>query len=78
MVPDGAKRVMVVGDFTDWQQHGIPMQKNSGGIWTASVALTPGTHRYRYIVDGEWWDEPACESRAPNPFGSQDMIRKAA
>jgi 1,4-alpha-glucan branching enzyme len=75
--PD-AKSVVLAGDFTDWTQHGIPMQKDLNGIWTASVALAPGTHRYRFLVDGEWWDDPACKDRTPNPFGTEDMLREAA
>jgi 1,4-alpha-glucan branching enzyme len=77
-VAPAARSVVLVGDFTSWRQHGIPMQRDSNGIWTASVALAPGAHRYRFIADGEWRDDPACASRAPNPFGSQDMIRQAA
>ena len=45
--------VMLVGDFTQWQQKGIPMRKSKDGVWTASVELTPGQHHYRFIVDGE-------------------------
>jgi 1,4-alpha-glucan branching enzyme len=73
-----AKSVLLVGEFTDWHQHGIPMQKDSNGTWTANVALSPGTHRYRFIVDGQWRDDPECKSRVPNPFGTEDMLREAA
>ncbi len=74
----GAKVVVLVGDFTDWHQRGIPMQKDRNGVWTASVELTPGTHRYRFIVDGEWRDDPQCKSRVSDPFGGEDMLREAA
>ena len=77
-VAPSAKSVLLVGDFTRWSQKGIPMKKDSSGIWSVSVSLAPGTHRYRYIVDGQWQDDPACKSRAPNPFGSEDMLRQAA
>jgi len=73
-----AKTVLLVGVFTNWHKRGIPMQMDGNGIWTATVALTPGTHRYRFIVDGEWRDDPRCKSRAPNPFGGEDMLREAA
>jgi hypothetical protein len=42
------------------------------------VALTPGEHHYRFIVDGEWRDDPQCPLHVPNPFGSQDMVSKIA
>jgi 1,4-alpha-glucan branching enzyme len=73
-----AKTVLLVGEFTDWHQRGIPMQKDRNGAWTATVALPPGPHRYRFIVDGEWRDDPECKLRVPNPFGTQDMLREAA
>ena len=74
----GAVSVLLVGDFTHWQKSGIPMRKDKNGVWEASVPLTPGKHSYRFIVDGEWRDDPECKVRVPNPFGSQDMIREAA
>jgi 1,4-alpha-glucan branching enzyme len=74
----GATSVMLVGDFTHWQQRGIPMRQDKNGHWTATVDLKPGRHAYRFIVDGEWRDDPECTLRVPNPFGTQDMIREAA
>lgn len=68
--------VQLVGDFTHWQEQPISLRKESGGVWSTSVELPPGTHRYRFLVDGEWRDDPDCTLRVPNPFGSQDMARK--
>ena len=72
----GAMSVLLVGDFSHWQQRGIPMQKGKDGIWVATVTLPPGKHTYRFIVDGEWRDDPECTLRVPNPYGSQDMVRQ--
>jgi 1,4-alpha-glucan branching enzyme len=74
----GATSVLLVGDFTHWQQQGIPMYQDKSGVWTTTIKLTPGKHTYRFIVDGEWRDDPECTLRAPNAFGGQDMIREAA
>ena len=73
-----AMSVLLVGDFTHWQQRGIPMQKGKDGIWMATVSLPPGKHNYRFIVDGEWQDDPECTVRVPNPFGGHDMVREVA
>jgi 1,4-alpha-glucan branching enzyme len=70
--------VQLVGDFTYWQEHPISLKKEAGGIWHASVELPPGTHHYRFMVDGEWRDDPVCTLRIPNAFGGQDMMRKVA
>ncbi len=71
-----ATSVILVGDFTHWQQRGIPMQRGRDGVWSTAVELTPGKHTYRFIVDGEWRDDPECAVRVPNPFGSEDMVRQ--
>ena len=75
--PD-AMSVQLVGDFTNWQEHPVNLQKSAGGVWQAIVNLPPGTHHYRFLVDGEWRDDPECALRAPNPFGSHDMMRQVA
>jgi 1,4-alpha-glucan branching enzyme len=73
--PDAAS-VLLVGDFTHWQKRGIPMRKGKDGIWAATVELPPGKHTYRFLVDGDWRDDPDCTLRVPNPYGSQDMVRQ--
>jgi 1,4-alpha-glucan branching enzyme len=74
----GATSVLLVGDFTRWQQQPIPMQRDHDGIWRAEVDLPPGKYSYRFIVDSEWRDDPDCTLRIPNPFGGHDMVREAA
>lgn len=73
-----ARSVQLAGDFTQWQQKPVNMQKGQDGIWRASVELAPGPHHYRFLVDGEWRDDPECAMHAPNPFGSQDAVLQVA
>ena len=73
-----AHSVLLAGDFTNWQQGAIPLQRRDGGQWMTTVGIQPGEHHYRFIVDGEWCDDPQCTLRAPNPFGSQDMVANVA
>ena len=73
-----AKSVQLVGDFTQWQEHPINLEKGAGGVWRTVVPLPPGTHYYRFLVDGEWRDDPECTLRAPNPFGGENMTRQVA
>ena len=69
-----ASSVILVGDFTHWQKNPISLRKQPDGIWRATVSLAPGEHRYRFLVDGEWRDDPECKLQIPNPFGSQDSV----
>jgi 1,4-alpha-glucan branching enzyme len=71
-----AMTVMLVGDFTHWQENPIQLKKASDGVWSVAVELTPGAHYYRFIVDGQWCEDPACALRAPNPYGSQNSVRQ--
>lgn len=73
--PD-ATRVLLAGDFTHWQERAIPMRRGRDGIWILSLDLAPGTYHYRFMVDGEWQDDPECTLRVENPYGSQNMVRQ--
>jgi 1,4-alpha-glucan branching enzyme len=73
-----AMSVQLVGDFTQWQERPINLQKGAGGVWRTAVQLPPGTHHYRFLVDGEWRDDPECTLRTPNPFGGENMTRQVA
>ena len=73
-----AVKVQLVGDFTQWQERPINLQKESDGTWKATVILPPGTHQYKFVVDGNWCDDPDCKQRSPNPFGGENMMRRVA
>ncbi|MBI5210732.1 MAG: hypothetical protein HY927_12240 [Elusimicrobia bacterium] len=47
-----AKAVLLAGDFTRWEDGGMPMHKRSGGIWELLVPLPAGRYRYLFLVDG--------------------------
>jgi len=73
-----AMSVQLVGGFTHWQEKPIAMKKERGGVWKIALELPPGTHHYRFLVDGQWRDDPECTVRVPNPFGGQDAVRQVA
>jgi len=76
LVEPGAMHVKLVGDFTGWEQDPIELKKQKDGTWKATVSLEPGGHEYRYLVDGQWRDDPQCQSRRPNPFGESNCVRE--
>jgi 1,4-alpha-glucan branching enzyme len=47
--------VSVVGDFNGWQpgQHELKPRRN--GTRSVSVALMPGSYRFRYLATGGLW-----------------------
>lgn len=73
-----AMSVQLVGDFTHWQNRPVSMHKGADGVWRTSIELAPGTHHYRFLVDGQWRDDPECALHVPNPYGSEDAGRQVA
>jgi 1,4-alpha-glucan branching enzyme len=70
----GATSVLLAGDFTTWLKQPVALHQESSGLWKTSVSLAPGTYHYRFVVDGEWKDDPDCKLRVQNPFGSQNDV----
>ena len=69
-----AQSVMVVGDFTGWQQAPVELKKDKAGVWKKTILLPPGRYEYRLLVDGEWRDDPNCSQRHPNQFGGDNCV----
>lgn len=73
-----AMSVQLVGDFTHWQESPINLRKEADGVWRTTVELEPGVHHYRFLVDGQWRDDPECSMHVANPYGGENMVRKVA
>jgi 1,4-alpha-glucan branching enzyme len=69
-----AKSVRVSGSFCDWQTQSHALKRDKAGVWRATLSLPPGTHEYRFLVDGQWHDDPKCRDRIPNPFGTENCL----
>jgi len=69
-----ARDVFLAGSFNGWDPRAHPMQRDAFGDWSLELALPPGDHRYRLIVDGEWCDDPSAQRLVANPYGSFDAI----
>jgi len=69
-----AKSVKLAADFTDWEKSPLDLDKIADGVWHAAVLLPPGHHSYRFIVDGQWCDDPLSILRMPNPFGTVKAV----
>jgi hypothetical protein len=71
-----ASTVALCGEFNQWSAEDIRLQRGSDGCWRATVALEPGhSYRYRYLLDGERWENAWQADRyAPNSFGGDDSV----
>jgi chromosome partitioning protein len=70
--PD-AERVQLAGDFNNWALDGNEMEA-MGGVWKKVLRLPPGRYRYRYVVDGQWQNDPLNAAIEPSPYGGDDSI----
>ena len=70
----GAQRVCIAGSFNDWHPSVTPMICLSDGKWAKELSLAPGRYEYRFVVDGEWVDDPAATELIPNPFGTPNAV----
>jgi len=68
-----AKKVFLVGDFNKWDQKSHPLRKLKG-VWKISLALKPGEYKFKYLVDGNWQNDPAAHKYSTSPFGGDDSI----
>ena len=71
--PD-ARQVEVVGDFTGWTQRPLPMRpEGEAGFWVERTSpLSPGSHFYKYRVDGRWEADSTHPMGAPDGFGGRN------
>ncbi len=54
-LPYSSPYVWLVGDFNGWQQGIHPLKKREDGTFEAILALSPGTYRYAFCLDGNNW-----------------------
>jgi 1,4-alpha-glucan branching enzyme len=67
-----AESVFLVGDFNSWDVKKHPMKKDSDGIWRKKVMLRPGTYEYKFLVDGQWENDPKNEKHSINNYGTRN------
>jgi 1,4-alpha-glucan branching enzyme len=69
-----AKEVILMGDFNQWNPKVHPMKKNKKGVWEKVTLLFPGTYEYRFMVDGQWENDPNNNQTRVNRFGTKNNI----
>lgn len=74
----GAQTVFIAGSFNDWHPTVSPMLHLSDGTWAKELVLAPGRYEYRFVVDGQWVDDPAATDYIPNPFGGMNAVLTVA
>jgi chromosome partitioning protein len=73
-----ANDVRIAGDFNGWvPDKGVRSLIESEGpvrVWTKILQLPPGTYQYRYVVDGEWREDPENPEIRSSSVGGRNSI----
>ena len=69
-----AEEVILMGDFNNWNPKLHPMKSAGDGIWSKTVMLYPGKYEYKFLVDGDWKEDPRNDKTCPNCFGTQNNV----
>ena len=69
-----AKEVILMGDFNNWNPKKHPMQSDENGMWNQSVLIPPGRYEYKFLVDGQWKEDPQNNQTRLNCFGTYNNI----
>jgi 1,4-alpha-glucan branching enzyme len=65
-----AKEAILAGDFNSWDAKKHIMKRDNKGRWSKIVILSPGRYEYKFLVDGEWQNDPSNDQMVPNSFGT--------
>ncbi len=70
--------VRIAGDFNGWVPdkgvRSVIEAEDGSRVWTKILHLPPGTYQYRYIVDGEWREDPTNANTAPSATGRVNSV----
>ncbi|RVU02947.1 hypothetical protein EOD41_03145 [Mucilaginibacter limnophilus] len=68
-----ASSVRVAGSFNNWDPDQYTMCRNKDE-WYISMKLSPGKHRYKFIVDGKWILDPANKLWEENEHNTGNSV----
>jgi len=74
LIEPNAIDVCIAGTFNEWKADATPMLLLGNGRWAKELSLPAGCYEYRFVVDGQWVDDPAAKESVTNPFGGVNAI----
>ena len=69
-----AESVQLIGEFNEWDAKASPMKKLKSGGFTQTIDLEAGKEfRFRYLLDGETWENDwAADKYIPSESSYDD------
>jgi hypothetical protein len=50
------------------------MKKDRNGIWNKTLMLPVGQYEYKFLIDGEWKQDPLNDQTYLNSFGTLNNV----
>lgn len=71
-----AANAALLGEFNSWDPQAHPMTRRKDGSFSTTLSLDAGReYRFRYLVDGDKWDNDfESDNEVLNRFGSRDSV----
>ncbi len=69
-----AKEVYLAGEFNNWKLDENSRMEQNNGCWTKRLNLNQGKYRYRFVIDGNWVEDPANPLTQINTYGTLDSL----
>jgi 1,4-alpha-glucan branching enzyme len=70
-----ADHVALCGEFNDWSPEATGLSRGDDRSWRVTVPLAPGTYRYKFLLDGETWENGTDADRyEENAYGTTDSV----
>jgi 1,4-alpha-glucan branching enzyme len=67
--------VAVAGDFNGWTP--TKLKKDKDGNWSAKIKLGSGSHQYKFVFDGQYWEtDKANPERISDGRGGENSIAR--
>lgn len=70
-----AREVFLTGSFNKWNPIKKKLKMNEKGEWVTRVILSEGEHQYKFIVDGDWVNDPGAERYVENGVGGLNSVK---
>lgn len=71
--PD-ASEVYIAGDFNGWDSESDRLEEVGDDVFRISLSLQPGTYEYKFVVDGDWKEDPGNPDTVPDPYGGVNSV----
>lgn len=67
--------IQLAGSFNDWvPDRGVELRQLSNGGWMKFAVVPPGSYEYKFVVRGDWCNDPENPVCVPNDLGGTNSL----